>query len=229
MLKNKLIFFISNLVLIQSLFIIKIQPNIEEPIKPNEATSTIVKGAIRIANWVDDIPQFKVFFEGQETWTDENGFFTFTTDKKLKKCNLILTKRINHSINKKNTLKTIGVIPDKNFTCYSLRKFGQNNSTWLKKNKNLNHKNFVIPKNSIVILVDPKYVSNVEEWNINLSDTFVRLPRVVVKPDIDPNKLKRISAKSLLCLEDSTFHEKVGRTNNNKSEAKDKKVKITLP
>ena len=197
--------------------------------RPSNNQPTFVKGSIRIANWVDDIPEFRVFFEGQEALTDENGFFTFPVNENdLQKYRLIITRKIQHVVDKKNTFANLKVIPDKNYLGYSFKKLGHNQGIWLQKEKNLTRKNFAIPKNSIIVLVDPKYVEKIEEWNVSLADNFVKLPRIVLKSKIEFNKLKRISAKSLLCLEDSVFHERIGRKNDS-PDVKNNKVKITLP
>lgn len=197
--------------------------------RPSNNQPYFVKGSIRIANRVDDIPEFKVFFEGQEAITDEDGFFTFPINENdLQKYRLIITRKIQHVVDKKNTFANLKVIPDKNYMGYSFKKLGHNQGIWLQKEKNLTRKNFVIPKNSIVILVDPKYVEKIEEWNVALADNFIKLPRIVLKGTIESNKLKRISAKSLLCLEDSIFHERIGRKNDSQ-DSKNSKVKVTLP
>jgi hypothetical protein len=205
----------------------ELRPNLFS--RPSSGLPCFVKGAIKIANWVDDIPEFRVFFEGQEALTDENGFFTFPiNDNDLQKYRLIITRKIQHVVDKKNTFASLKVIPDKNYLGYSFKRLGHNQGIWLQKEKKLNHKNFVIPKNSIIILVDPKYVEKIEEWNVALSDNFIKLPRIVLKSKIELTKLKRISAKSLLCLEDSVFHERIGRKNSS-PDIKDNKVKVTLP
>ncbi len=197
--------------------------------RPSNGQPSFIKGSIRIADWVNDIPEFRVLFEGQEALTDEDGFFTFPINENdLQKYKLIITRKIQHVVDKKNTFANLKVIPDKNYLCYSFKKLGHHQGIWLQKEKKLNRKNFVIPKNSIIVLVDPKYVEKIEEWNLALAENFIKLPRLVLKASIEFNKLKRISAKSLLCLEDSVFHERVGRKNN-PTDTQNSKVKVTLP
>lgn len=204
-----------------------VKPNVFS--RPSNDHPILVKGAIKIASWVDDIPEFRVLFEGQEALTDENGFFTFPiSENDLQKYRLIITRKIQHVVDKKNTFANLKVIPDKNYLGFSFKRLGHGQGIWLQKEKKLNHKNFVIPKNSIVVLVDPKYVEKIEDWNINLPDNFIKLPRIVLKSTIECDKLKRISAKSLLCLEDSVFHERIGRKNSS-PDVKNSKVTVTLP
>jgi hypothetical protein len=196
---------------------------------PSSGQPVLAKGAIKIENFVDDIPEFRVLFEGQETLVDENGFFTFSiNDPDLQKYRLIITRKIQHIVNKKNTFTNLNVIPNKNYLCYSFKKLGHDQGIWLQKERKLNRKNFVVPKNSIIVLIDPKYVEKIEDWNISLAENFIQLPRIVLKSTIKTNKLKRISAKSLLCLENSLFHERSGRVYKS-SEVKNNKVKVTLP
>jgi hypothetical protein len=196
--------------------------------RPANNQGLVIKGAIRISNWVDDIPEFKVLFEGQESLTDENGFFSFPVDNSdLQKFKLIITRKIQHAVDKKNTFTNLKLIPDKKYLCYSFKKLGHNQGIWLQKEKNLKQKNFVIPKKSLIVLIDPKYVEKIEEWNVSLADNFIKLPRIALKSTIGQDKLKRISAKSLLCLEDSVFHERAGRVNA--PDAKNSILKVTLP
>lgn len=197
--------------------------------KPSSDQPHLIKGCIKIQNWVDDIPTLRVFFEGEETLTDENGLYTLLSDdNNLQKYKLIITRKIKHIVNKKNTFHSLQLIPDKNYICYSFKKLGHDQGIWLRKNKNLKRKNFIIPQNSIIVLIDPKYVEKIEDWNIDLAENFIKLPRIVLKSTTDITKLKRLSAKSLLCLDDSVFHERIGKTQNN-METKNNKVKITLP
>ncbi len=204
-----------------------LKPNVFS--RPPNGQPLFVKGAIRIENRVDDIPEFRVFFEGQETLTDEDGFFSFPiNDQDIQKYRLIITRKIQHVVDKKNTFASLKVIPDKNYLGFSFKRLGHGQGIWLQKEKKLNRKNFVIPKNSIILLVDPKYVERIEEWNVNLADNFIKIPRIVLKSTIEFDKLKRISAKSILCLEDSVFHERIGRKNSS-PDAKNSKVKVTLP
>ncbi len=197
--------------------------------KPRSDQPHLIKGCIKIQNWVDDIPEFRVLYEGEETLTDENGLFTLLADENaLQKYKLIITRRIRHIVNKRNTFKNLQIIPDKNYICYSFKRLGQEQGIWIRENKKLEHKNLIVPKNSIIILIDPKYVDKIEDWNISMAENIIKLPRVIIKPSIDIAKLKRLSAKSLLFLDDSAFHERIGKTKGN-LEAKNSKVKVTLP
>jgi hypothetical protein len=197
--------------------------------KPQTDQPHLIKGCIKLQNWVDDIPEFRVLFEGEETLTDENGFFTLWADEgNLQKYRLIITRGIRHIVNKRNTLKNLQIIPDKNYLCYSFKKLGDDQGLWVRESKKLDHKNFIVPKNSIILLVDPKYVDRVEDWNICLAENIIKIPRIVLKSEIEMDRLKRLSAKSLLYLDDSVFHERIGKTKGN-LEAKNSKVKVTLP
>lgn len=194
----------------------------------SRSSQVVAKGLIQAKSTIEDLPGFRVYFDGKVAVSDDNGFFSFPVeDLDLTKYRLVITRRLQHVFDRKNTINGFNVIPDKDYICYTFKKIGRYGS-WVKKIKPLDHKNFALPKNSIVILLSPKYVEHVEEWDIELSKNVVKLPKIVLRKNIAEKELKRIAAKSLLCLEDTVFHEKVGKRSDSK-EQKNIKIKVTLP
>jgi hypothetical protein len=189
---------------------------------------TVAKGLMQAKNTIENLPEFRIYFEGKAATSDDNGFYSFPVDDpNISKYRVVVTRRLQHLFNKKNTLDNFKLIPEKNYLCYTFKKLGRYGS-WVKTEKNLDHKKFILPKNSIVVLINPKYVDRVEEWNIELSKNIIKLPKIVLKSDISEKELKRIAAKSILYLEDAVFHEKVGRRSAS-TETKTGKIKVTLP
>ncbi|KKQ33370.1 MAG: hypothetical protein US49_C0001G0050 [candidate division TM6 bacterium GW2011_GWF2_37_49] len=189
---------------------------------------TVAKGLIQVKSTIEDLPGFRVYFDGKVAVSDDNGFYSFPVDDlDLAKYRLIITRRLEHVFDKHNTINNFKIIPDKDYICYSFKKVG-NYCSWIKKIKPLNHKNFALPKNSIVLLLSPKYIDHIESWDMELPKNLVALPKIVLRNDISEKELRRVAAKSLLCLEDTVFHEKVGKRNNF-VEQKNKKIKVTFP
>jgi hypothetical protein len=194
----------------------------------SSSSQVVGKGVIKAKSTVEDLPGFRIYFNGNVAMSDDSGFYAFPVeDTDLSKYRLVVTRRLEHIFDKQNTINNFKVIPDKDYICYTFKKFGRYGS-WVKKTKQLDHKKFVLPKNSIVLLLNPKYVDVVEEWDMELRKNVIKMPQIVLKADIHEDDLKRAAAKSLLCLEDTAFHEKVGRTNKSK-DPKSIKVKVTLP
>lgn len=202
-------------------------PNNFESFRPRN-DQVIGKGIIQAKSTIEDLPGFRVYFNGNVAVSDDCGFFSFPVeDTDLSKYRLVITRRLEHVFDKQNTINNFKVIPDKDYMCYTFKKHGRYGS-WEKKIKPLNHKNFALPKNSIVLLMSPKYVDHIEEWDIELTKNVLKMPKIVLKSNISEKELQRVTAKSLLCIEDTVFHEKVGRENN-QDETKNNKVKVTLP
>lgn len=194
----------------------------------SDNSKLVGKGIIQAKSTIEDLPAFRVYFNGNVATSDDCGFFSFPVeDADIYKYRLVITRRLEHVFDKQNTINNFKVIPDKDYMCYTFKKHGRYGS-WVKKIKPLNHKNFALPKNSIVLLMSPKYVDHIEEWDVELPKNVIKMPKIVLRSNIKENELKRVAAKSLLCLEDTVFHEKVGRQNN-QSDAKSSKVKVTLP
>lgn len=188
----------------------------------------VAKGLIQAKSIIEDLPGFRVYFEGKVAVSDDNGFYSFPVDDSdLTKYRLVITRRLQHVFDRQNTINGFKVIPDKDYICYTFKKIGRYGS-WVKKVKPLNNKNFALPKNSIVLLMSPKYVDHIETWDMELPRNVVSLPKIVLRKDISEKDLKRVAAKSLLCLEDAVFHEKVGK-HNDSCEQRNKKIKVTLP
>jgi hypothetical protein len=174
----------------------------------------------------DKVPQFRIYFEGKETMSDEDGFFSIPVDEdRLEKYKLVITKTFQRDFERQNTIKNLRLFVDKNYKCYSFKKMGPFGGMWVQREKDLRKKNFVIPNNAIIILVDPKYVDHLDQWNINLASNFIKLPKIVLKREIKHKSTDRAAAKSLLTsLDAAVFHEEV------REEVKEPsaKVKLTL-
>lgn len=167
-------------------------------------------GFIKFQEEHDKIPEFRFFFEGKETVNNSDGIYSFPLDTKepFEKFYILLCKSYKINMEKLNTINNLSISPDKNYRYFKFKK--NFSGQWCYKEKKLDKKFFIVPKNCIIMTINPKYVSNIEPWNIKLSDNFVKLPQIVLKTDLDFNKLKREAAKSLLySLDTNLFHEQV--------------------
>lgn len=188
----------------------------------------VSKGVLQAKSTIEDLPAFRIYFDGKVAISDDNGFYSFPVDDlDMTKYRLVITRRLQHVFNKGNTLDAFRLIPEKNYACYTFKKLGRYGS-WVKMEKRLNHKRFILPKRSIVVLINPKYVARVEEWNAELSKNVLKLPKIVLKSSVSEKELRRVAAKSVLYLEDAVFHEKVGR-HSVVDQTKNGKIKVTLP
>lgn len=174
---------------------------------------SMLKGCFTLAENQSNnkIPQIRVYFEGKETISDEDGFFSIPLDEDhLEKYKLVIAKTFQQDFDQHNTIKDLRLIADKHYKCYSFKKRGPFGGMWVQREKDLTKKKFIIPNNAIIILLDPKYVDHLEAWSVNLASNFVKLPKIVLKNEVHHKTSDRAAAKSLLTsLDAAVFHEEV--------------------
>jgi hypothetical protein len=167
----------------------------------------IMKGCISCTGALEKIPQFRIYFNGKQIFNDQEGFFSFQLDDAdLTKYALLVTKDVRFDFDKGNTVDHMSVRPDKNYKYYTFKRAGFS-QFWLQKEKSLQKKHFVIPTRTIVVLVDPKYFDHLESWSVPLASHVVKLPKIMLKPEVKGKALARAGVKSLLrSLDTTTFH-----------------------
>lgn len=165
-----------------------------------------IRGAIKCASSIYDVPQLRILYDGKETISNREGFFSFPVDEKnIEKYSLILCDDVQQNFDKKNTLKHVSVIRQRPYRYFTFKK-GPFGGSWQQKEKTLNKKNFVIPQHAVIVLVDPSNVESVQNWDIDLSNNILKLPVIVLKND----SLHKVSAHSLLkSLDKTVFCESV--------------------
>lgn len=210
---NKLIFSLIILVVISNFY--KIYAN-------NAKTFLNFKGSISSYADLKKIPHFRIIFNGKMVTNDENGFYSFPLEKDIKEFYFLVCKEIDKDFEKINTIKNLK-LKDDAYQLFSFTKTGTDN-VWTQKNERTNE-NFTVPDNCIAVLVNPKYIEKIVPWSISLNKNFVRLPKIILKSDLDENKLNREATKSLLrSLDLLPFHEKI----ITQSKLSPKNVKITI-
>lgn len=173
-----------------------------------------IKGCIKIDQKSDDVPQFKVYFEGMETTSNDEGFFSFPIDgQAIEKYGIIICNKIKHSFGRHNTVDSFGLIPDMNYKYYKFTHNSIGGGTWKQQEPDLQRKNLQIPRNTIVIALNPAYFERLETtWPGNFSADTLKLPRIILKAGHE-KKIERKAIKSLLYgLDMSPFHTTVKHT-----------------
>lgn len=178
-----------------------------------------LKGYIQTnQNWKNS-PKFRILFQGKQLVSDENGFYAFPLDKNKNKLHFLICKNVKPIIQKTNTIKGLNLFEKKPYKFFSFTKTGTTNS-WQQKKETLKTK---IPKDSIIVLINPKYIETVEPWKIKLNNNFIALPKIKIKENILETKLLHETTKSLIrSLDLMIFHEKVStirKKYDNKKEA----------
>jgi hypothetical protein len=170
-----------------------------------------LRGALKIDRDREDVPQFKIYFEGMETTNNDEGFYSFPIESaNIQKYAIIICNKIKHSFGRHNTVEGFGLIPDMNYKYFRYKRNADGSGKWVQREKDLRKKNLQIPSNAIVLTINPAYFDRLDEsWPGNFGSGVLKLPRIVLKED-KRSKIERKSVKSLLYgLDMSPFHTNV--------------------
>ncbi|MCB9493269.1 MAG: hypothetical protein H6679_03270 [Epsilonproteobacteria bacterium] len=193
--------------------------------KDKQAT---LKGCINVSDPTQKAPPFKVYFAGKEVNSDEEGFYSFPLNGEEipEKIGFVITKAVDF-VSDKNTVEYLQLLPEKRYRYFSLKKHGRKKfAVWSSKEKNLEKKEYTIPEQSVIVMIDPKHVAKVEDWELDASTDIIKLP-VIHLTKHETEELRRLSAKSLLyALDSKPFHETIKEEKKNSSD--NNKVKISL-
>lgn len=167
-----------------------------------------VQGSLKIDGDVDDVPQFKIYFDGMETTNNAEGFFKFPTEPDvMQNYGIIICNKIKHTFGRHNTVDSFGLIPDMNYKYFRYKKQADGRTEWVLQEKDLTKKSLQVPQNTIVFTINPAYFDHLEtEWPGKFGSDVVKLPRIVLKAG-HRKKIARKAMKSLLWgLDMSPFH-----------------------
>lgn len=168
----------------------------------------MLKGSIKGPDDWQQVPQFRVFFNGRSIISDEEGFYSFPLDAQTNHAKLLICKDIDQNFDNVNTIESLHLKIEKPYHYFSLKLTGTDYNIWQQKEKSLEKKNFIIPQNCVIVLINPKYVEKVKKWEVRLEDNFIKLPQIVLKESFDEKRVKREAAKSLLrTLDANLFHQ----------------------
>jgi hypothetical protein len=169
---------------------------------------TVIVGALR----ADDhkiIPPFNVFFAGEQVQT-KGGSFSFTAKQELAAPLYIfigqytIPKIDNHS-----TVYRMEVEPESKHRFFSLRQDPQDPKLWLIQEEKLVGYQYQLPKYTIMVAVNPKYLA---EWPFDekpvfdVADKRVILPSISFGKGLTKKELHRASACSMLYPLDTLKH-----------------------
>jgi len=184
----------------------------ENPSVPS-ISNTILKGLIQAPEHIKTLSPIRIFFAGNQTSNNNEGFFSFPIENSnLNKCYFLICNQIIQNFDGVNTIESLSINSIIKHRFFSLKKIllKDDNYKWEWKEKSLGKKNFVIPPNCIVFLIHPKYVEKLDEWKIKLMNQFIALPKIVLKSNVSAKNLNRTSAKSLLySLNSRLFHQTI--------------------
>ena len=168
-----------------------------------------VRGAIKHPKNAAMLPRFRVIFNGQETMSNQEGFFTFPSDVNLSKYSILLCKQINQNFDKNNTLRYISVPANQPYRYFVFSKSIWEEQ-WEQQEKRLPAQSRKIPSYTIIVFIDPTLVEKLDEWNVSFPSNINKLPLIVLKSSTTPATLNTASADSILkSLDTTVFHQPI--------------------
>jgi hypothetical protein len=192
------------------------------------AKNCFLRGCIKMPCHQDmqTMPAFRILFDGKEAMSNQEGLYSFPADfAYLDSYALIICSEVVKHFDKANTLRNIGVIPDRPYRYFRLYKNRITNE-WEMQEKRLYKENFIVPDHAVIFLTDPDMVDYIEPWDLSLPDNTVKLPVIFLK-NMPTESLEKESARSLLSsLDQGSFHQDIREA---KQEQPNKKIIATLP
>ncbi len=185
-----------------------------------------LRGCVKMSCNQEKMPEFRILFDGKEVISDQNGLYCFPADfSYLDSYALVICADVIKHFDKANTLRNIGVIPDRPYRYF---RFYKNRITgeWDIQEKRLYRENFMVPEHAVIFLTDPDMVDYIEPWDLPLQDNFIKLPIIYLKT-MSKDFLEKESARSLLSsLDECSFHQDI---RDEKREQPNKKIIVSLP
>lgn len=190
------------------------QPPRPKPVVPITLQLPVIKGQITtLQGWLQ-CPEFRVFFDGKQTLNDKEGLYSFPVESKdIKELNILICKKLNTNFESINTVKNIQIKPGDNYRFFTLKKAHPAIQDWnIAEEKISDKKNFIIPQNCLIFLMNPKYIDQIKNWNLKAPENMIKLPQIILKEGFDEKRVKRQADKSIIRAFDlNAFHENVIR------------------
>jgi len=185
-----------------------------------------LRGCVKMPFNQEKMPEFRVLFDGKEVMSNQEGMYCFPADfSYLDSYALVICAEVVKHFDKANTLRNIGVIPDRPYRYF---RFHKNRMTgeWDMQEKRLYRENFIVPEHAVIFLTDPDMVDYIEPWDLALQDNSIKLPVICLK-NVSQESLQKESARSLLSsLDEGSFHQDI---RDEKREQPNKKIVVALP
>lgn len=166
-----------------------------------------LRGCIRYADPLSSIPEYTVFFRGNRTKSNCEGFYSFPINEAaaMKKFSLVIVPHLCYHFESMNTISGMRTHPKKPYKHYVVTK--NDDAQWSITEQPLEENGKKIPDDALVIRMHPSCIDHLEPWNIELPNSIVKLPAIVLKGETEDKKIKRASVKSLLyALDDGIIH-----------------------
>ncbi|MFA5306802.1 MAG: hypothetical protein WC365_05120 [Candidatus Babeliales bacterium] len=161
-----------------------------------------LRGQIKINGVSGAVPRFRILCDGKQTISNSEGFYTFPLEEQdSTRYFLLICPSVNQDIEKSNTIRSMQIVKN---APYRFFEFGKHDLT------QATLESLAIPVHTIVLLIDPSLVEDVECSSMHVQGTVTAAPLILLKNSIDRKKIEQAATLSILgSLELMPFHEPV--------------------
>jgi len=161
-----------------------------------------LRGQIKISGVNGVVPRFRILCDGKQTISNSEGFYTFPLEEQdTTRYFLLICPSVKQDIEKFNTIRSMQVAKNAQYRFFEFGKHGLTQAML---------ENLAIPVHTIVLLLDPSLVEDVECSSMQGPSTVTTVPLILLKGSIDRKKIEQAATLSLLgSLELMPFHEPI--------------------
>jgi|SaaInlLV_10m_DNA_2_1039722.scaffolds.fasta_scaffold00047_22 hypothetical protein len=153
-------------------------------------TVPMLKGCI-LSHQLDTLPSFKVYFNGAQTQTDENGLFSFPLEKQPEaKYYILICKTFEHEFEGKNTIKNLFLHLNTPYRFFVVTK-NLKTGIWRAFERKLLDNTKSIPENCIIVTMHASRFDQMEHWTFASERHFAMLPKIVLRNNLETKNTKR--------------------------------------
>lgn len=167
----------------------------------SHGATSCIKGIIEKPTRYNRALPISVQYCGKQDTTNVEGFYTIPCDNPVQigkkqiagvcptttPSLLICTRQLAH-FESSNTLKKITHHEKESF-----RYFRQNSEgDWIEESLSKND----IPENCVHVILNPNLVARVENWDIELPPTIIKMPKIIINPAASDKELESAAAES---------------------------------
>lgn len=150
--------------------------------------------------------QYPIFFEGKKVINTKEGLFKIPVEKRPEQLSILICKKTEMKM-LAGTATPDYFYLDKNEPYKYYIMSDKNNQEWECATL---PESLIIPKNTVVIYMNPAHIEGVEVWNITLAEHFIKLPQIKIGNAVSAHDLAldALECTAFAC-DIARYHEKV--------------------
>ncbi len=168
----------------------------------------VINGIVEIKTLTHNLPPICFFYEGAQAMSNSLGLFSLPMDKQKAELSLLICRSFDKVLDDNGEIISLKIDGQKNYRYYIQEKSPNDTEhQWI---AGILPETGVIPKDTIIMVMEPDYVVGIEPWHEETSGKSILLPKITLKED---PAMQRVMLECLAHVPDlALWHEKVTRT-----------------